>query len=348
MEDKPMEDKPMEDKPMEDKPMENATMEDIIMEDTTIENTTMEEEIKDLICPITLKIFREPCVASDGFIYEKTYIERWFKTNDTSPTTNVKMDNMNIVSCNYIKQKIKNLYEKYPQLYSSEYHNNEIFEEHVISISEFMSVSNIKNTIDYNQFKKLIDNSSLDELNETRVLNMNMIHFICCFGTNQMIKYIIDKGVNLECQSNIGIRPIHLICRYLSSEIIKYIIDKGVNLECKTTDGIRPIHFICQYSSSEMVKYIIDKGVNLECKTNDGIRPIHLICQYSTPEMIKYIIDKKVILDCKTNEGFKPIHAIRQYSTPEMQQYLNNEMNKNILYTYNSMKNFCINLFNIK
>ena len=45
--------------------------------------------------------------------------------------------------------------------------------------------------------------------------------------------------------------------------MIKYIIDKGVNLECSNNNGWRPIHFICRNSTPEMIKYIIDKGVNL-------------------------------------------------------------------------------------
>ena len=35
----------------------------------------MEEEIQNYICPISLKIFKNPYVASDGFTYEKKDID---------------------------------------------------------------------------------------------------------------------------------------------------------------------------------------------------------------------------------------------------------------------------------
>ena len=38
--------------------------------------------------------------------------------------------------------------------------------------------------------------------------------------------------------------------------MIKYIIDKGVDLECKTVWRQRPIHFICENSTPEMQKYM--------------------------------------------------------------------------------------------
>jgi len=89
------------------------------------------------------------------------------------------------------------------------------------------------------------------------------------------------------------------IYQFSTPEIIKYIINKEVDLECIDNYGMKPIHFICQFSTPEMIKYIIDKGVDLECKTNEKWKPIHLICYYSTPEMIKYIVDKGV--NCNTN-----------------------------------------------
>ena len=36
---------------------------------------------------------------------------------------------------------------------------------------------------------------------------------------------------------------------------IKYIIDKGVNLECEDHNKWRPIHYICRYQTFESIKY---------------------------------------------------------------------------------------------
>src|SRR5204862_6572265 len=59
-------------------------------------------------------------------------------------------------------------------------------------------------------------------------------------------------------------RPIHLVCRYSTPEIIKYVINKNVNLECMDNRGWKPIHYICRYSTLEMIKYIINKKVDLK------------------------------------------------------------------------------------
>jgi ankyrin repeat protein len=82
--------------------------------------------------------------------------------------------------------------------------------------------------------------------------------------------------------------------------MIKYIIDKNVDLECEDSDKWRPIHFICNFSTPEMIKYIIDKHVELECETIYKWRPIHFICKYSTLKMLKYIVDRGVATNTHT------------------------------------------------
>jgi ankyrin repeat protein len=79
---------------------------------------------------------------------------------------------------------------------------------------------------------------------------------------------------------------------YSKPEIIKYIIDKEINLEHNNNNGWRPIHFICRYHSPSLIKYIINKNVNIDCITNTGWKPIHFIYRYSTLEMMSLILFK--------------------------------------------------------
>ena len=47
-----------------------------------------QREIPDaLTCPITLEIMKDPCMACDGFTYERSAIESWLTKKSTSPKT---------------------------------------------------------------------------------------------------------------------------------------------------------------------------------------------------------------------------------------------------------------------
>ncbi len=96
-------------------------------------------------------------------------------------------------------------------------------------------------------------------------------------------------------------RLIHYICWGSAPyEVIKYIIDKGADLEVITGVGqIKPIHFIIRYCTSDALKYILDKNVSLDGlfqhdDDNENTISYHLLTNH-TLEIIKYFIDKKLI-----------------------------------------------------
>jgi hypothetical protein len=44
-----------------------------------------------LQCPITLEVMTDPVIAADGITYERTAIEDWLRTHNTSPLTNTPL-----------------------------------------------------------------------------------------------------------------------------------------------------------------------------------------------------------------------------------------------------------------
>ena len=63
----------------------------------------------DFLCPITFELLRDPVVAGDGFSYERCAIEKWLRSNNTSPLTGNVMDKIlikNITLKNIIQDMI--------------------------------------------------------------------------------------------------------------------------------------------------------------------------------------------------------------------------------------------------
>ncbi|CAF0975794.1 unnamed protein product [Adineta ricciae] len=64
----------------------------------------------DLICPITLDVCRDPVLAADGHIYERSAIVQWIKQQGTSPLTRKPLTLDDLHSETSLKQQ--NLFEK--------------------------------------------------------------------------------------------------------------------------------------------------------------------------------------------------------------------------------------------
>ncbi|KAG6605637.1 U-box domain-containing protein 35, partial [Cucurbita argyrosperma subsp. sororia] len=49
------------------------------------------------ICPILMVVMNDPCVAADGYTYDRRAIEKWFQENDISPTTKLPLPDKNLI-----------------------------------------------------------------------------------------------------------------------------------------------------------------------------------------------------------------------------------------------------------
>jgi len=49
------------------------------------------------MCPLTKQIMSDPVIAADGFTYEREAIEQWFRSQNTSPQTNLELPNTHLI-----------------------------------------------------------------------------------------------------------------------------------------------------------------------------------------------------------------------------------------------------------
>ncbi|KAF8110430.1 hypothetical protein N665_0084s0039 [Sinapis alba] len=49
------------------------------------------------LCPLLKDVMSEPCVAADGYTYDRRAIEEWMKDHRTSPVTNLPLQNINLL-----------------------------------------------------------------------------------------------------------------------------------------------------------------------------------------------------------------------------------------------------------
>jgi hypothetical protein len=51
----------------------------------------------DFLCPIEMELMDDPVVCADGFTYERSAIKTWLRRNNTSPKTNERLANKDLI-----------------------------------------------------------------------------------------------------------------------------------------------------------------------------------------------------------------------------------------------------------
>ncbi|XP_056174245.1 U-box domain-containing protein 33-like [Syzygium oleosum] len=59
------------------------------------------------LCPIKHEIMEDPLVAADGYTYEAEAIREWLNGHNTSPMTNLRLENLNLVSNRIVRSAIR-------------------------------------------------------------------------------------------------------------------------------------------------------------------------------------------------------------------------------------------------
>jgi hypothetical protein len=71
-----------------------------------------------------MEIFSEPVICSDGFTYEKSAIEIWFKSNNTSPMTGLVLENKNLIPNRIVKNLLSEIKEEKQEYIINKFYNN--------------------------------------------------------------------------------------------------------------------------------------------------------------------------------------------------------------------------------
>lgn len=63
------------------------------------------------ICPITTQIMTDPVILTDGHVYERSAIQKWLQTHNTSPITNATVCKNTLIPCFTLKTLIEEYIE---------------------------------------------------------------------------------------------------------------------------------------------------------------------------------------------------------------------------------------------
>lgn len=62
--------------------------------------------MRDMGCCTSQEVMQDPVLAADGYSYERLAIEQWLMNHDTSPMTNARLPNKNLIPNHALRSSI--------------------------------------------------------------------------------------------------------------------------------------------------------------------------------------------------------------------------------------------------
>lgn len=195
-------------------------------------------------------------------------------------------------------------------------------------------------TSDYDEIERILSTDNKKIINYANSDGLTALHQASIDGNIKMIKYLLEKGADINVTDNEGWNCLHASasCGYV--EIARYLVDQGINIAEVTCDG-ELASDVCE-DSPKMSRYLdeiyknVDKDVEREKEEKEmfrdsmkyyyyfqthgvkykpepvddvGASPIHVAAAKGYTIVLRVLLEAGFYIDRKDADGWTPLHA---------------------------------------
>ncbi|OUM57689.1 hypothetical protein PIROE2DRAFT_48513, partial [Piromyces sp. E2] len=114
-----------------------------------------------------------------------------------------------------------------------------------------------------------MSNAELNQLflNEKYIIsrkeNRSYLHNACRTGNENIIKYLMKHGVDINKEDIYGETPIFSACSNGSVKVVKYLVKHGADIHIKNKNGVTVLFSACVRGGNEnVVKLLVEHGAD--------------------------------------------------------------------------------------
>ena len=164
-----------------------------------------------------------------------------------------------------------------------------------------------------------------------------LLHIAVQQKSLSMIKFLIDNGFDKEALNDKLETPIFRFCfrKTKSLDILDFLITKGCNLKHKDKFDMTILHYACEKLDLAHVKLIISAGCDKEIEDKHGNTALFNAIESNSEEIVQFLIDSGCNTKAQNKKGYTPIFvAIDMYSSKMLSFLITHGCNTEIINKY--------------
>ncbi|VDN03065.1 unnamed protein product [Thelazia callipaeda] len=106
--------------------------------------------------------------------------------------------------------------------------------------------------------------------------------------------------------------PLHFAAGYNRVEVLKYLLEKGANIEARDTGWLVPLHNACAYGHLVVAELLVKYGANLNAVDKWGYTPLHEAALKGKFEVCKLLLLNGADSKHKGRDGKIPLDVVKE------------------------------------
>ena len=132
-------------------------------------------------------------------------------------------------------------------------------------------------------------------------------------GQKEVVELLISRGADINAKNNLGSTPIGSAAVNGDRDIVELLLDKGADI--KEIGEERLLSYAIYSGSAETVELLISKGIDINMKKDDGTTLLHEAAGDGKKEVVEFLISKGADIKAMDKEDRSVlIYAVRSGS----------------------------------
>jgi len=136
------------------------------------------------------------------------------------------------------------------------------------------------------------------------------IHDAAKAGDLAKVKAIVEKEPAMAgAKDETGRTPLHWACRGVHIEVVKYLVERGVDVNAQDNSSVTPLHSVCSRGHLEAAKILIGAGARVDARMSDQSTPLHSAAAQGHKDLAVFLLEKGAPIDVQDGSDDTPLHA---------------------------------------
>jgi uncharacterized protein len=146
-------------------------------------------------------------------------------------------------------------------------------------------------------------------------------------GNLSEVEKALNSGANLEArESRFGNTALHLAAFEGKIEVVRYLLDKGIDPNIQANDGITALIATCRKGHLDIAKLLVSRGADLNLADEAGITPLMAAAYSDNYDLVRFLLISKAKAKLQNLKGKTALDKARSDKIKSLiQQFKNRE-----------------------
>jgi ankyrin repeat protein len=161
------------------------------------------------------------------------------------------------------------------------------------------------------------------DIPEQPLRSNSLFHISVARKNFEKIEEYISAGYPIDMLAADG-TPMHWALACDGVEMLRYLIDKGAEVDARSDQGTTPLMHAVQKKDIEKTTFLIEQGADPNAVDNRGFTALHRVAEAGYIKLVKFLIEKGALPEIESHKGDTPFSLAKKRGQMKVVKLLNN------------------------